>query len=447
MNEVKSNGLYTNAHFVTNQDGWANIFTGMGYSQRDKRLSTKVSLAQRFDCDTLTELYRGDGIGKRIVDIPAKDMVREWFNVLGDTDGLINNDLKKIYAPKQILKALKWSRLYGGSLAVLFVNDGQDLDMEVNKNNIKAIEGIEVFDRWEVTWGHADLYQNTRNQKYGLPELYTVTNSSTGSIFKVHESRVLRFDGEELPNRAKRDNQGWGDSVITAVYDRLRGLNDSYASIEVILQEFIIGILSIDNLQSLIGTDGGSQAVQKRLQLLDMSRHILNSYLIDSKESFDRVSSSGTQGMATLIDKLELALCGISGIPKIKLFPEQTKGLGGEASGNLRLYYDDIKADQELILEPEIRKLIEYIQISKEGPFRGVRLDDWGIEFCSLWQPTEKEKAETRKITAETDDIYNQIGLSSDVILESRFGGEKYSMETVLPDDFQPIDNTEEVME
>jgi phage-related protein (TIGR01555 family) len=156
--------------------------------------------------------------------------------------------------------------------------------------------------------------------------------------------------------------------------------------------------------------------------------------LLDEKEEFDRVSATGTQGLSKLLDQLVDALAGVSGIPRIKLLGEQSKGLGSEAAGNIRFYYDDISADQEEKLQPELEKLSLYIQLSKDGEFKGIELDNWTIVFNPLWQPTAKEEAETRKAVAETDKVYFEMGLPGEIIIVSRYGGETYSTSTVIPE-------------
>ena len=125
MNEnsvVRNDGLYEGSHFigasnphsgsVVRTDGWYNLLTGMGMSSRDKRVNTQIGIAQRFDRQTLIELYRGDGLGKRIIQIPAKDMVREWFKIEGDSDGVIVKKMNDLFTKSFVKEALFWSRLF-----------------------------------------------------------------------------------------------------------------------------------------------------------------------------------------------------------------------------------------------------------------------------------------------------------------------------------------------
>ena len=437
MNDTKGDGklgILKLAKFVT--DGWFNIFTGLGVAGRDKKKGTSFNRAERFDRQTLTEIFRGDGLGKRIIILPAKDMVREWIKIEGDPDGLIVNKMEKLNTKSLTKEALIWARLYGGSIIVMLINDGQELDQPVNEGLIQEIIGLQVYDRYDVTWTRDDLYLDKKHPKFGTPEKYTITNSSIAKRFSVHETRIMRFDGEIVPRLTMSENQGWGDTVIQAVYERLAGLGETFGGIENLVTEFIMGKMTMKNLQSLIGSPEGYKLVQQRLQALDMSKSMLNTILLDEKEEFDRVAASGTQGLDKLARTLMLVFASITGIPFVKLFPEQAKGLGSEASGNIRLYYDDIASDQVDILSNPLGKLARYIQLSKEGDFTGTELDGWSVVFNPLWQLTEKEKAETEKLVAEKDEIYYGMGLDPNIILLSRFGGDSYSSETVLPDEY-----------
>lgn len=421
---------------IVHSDGWYNLFTGAGVQGLDKRKNTIIGKADIFDQGTLTDIFRADGLGHRIIMVPVKDMLREWFKVEGDTEGLILSKLSGLNLYTKLKESLAWARLFGGSIIVMIIDDGQELDQPVNTSSIRNVLDLQVYDRWDVTWSTGDLYSDERKQKFGTPEIYTVNNMSIGKNFRVHETRVLRFDGEAIPERARQENNGWGDSVIVGIYERLRGLGDGYIGVEAIITEFVVGVMTIDNLQALIATKDGAQLIRNRLQLLDMCRHILNTKLIDKNEKYDRVSVSGTQGLSTLIEGLEKVLAAVAGIPVIKLFPSQAQGLGGEAFGNIRLYYDDIAADQREKLWPELRKIIRYIMLSSDGKFGGKELDNWDVVFNPLWQPTEEEIAKTRKMIAETDQIYYEMGLPVEIIFTNRFGGDVYSSDTVLSDEY-----------
>jgi len=409
-------------------DGWQNLLTGYGVRGIDKRMSTEFVGAQRLSEAIQTNMFTGDGFAQRIISLPVDDMVREWFRIEGDTEGLILDALKALQAKACITRALKWARLYGGAVVVMGIDDGGELAQPLNENNIRNVDFLRVYDRYRVS-RHKE-YMTPESPKYGQVEQYMVSPCS-GTPYYVHESRILIFDGIDVPDSVRQNNNGWGDSVLQAIYPRIRGLGEAYGNIETIISEFIIGKLTIKNLGELLAT-GQESLVHSRLSQIDLSKHVINSILLDESETFDRVSAT-VSGLEKLMGLLVQACSAVTGIPVTLLIGESPAGLQATGASDIRLYYDAIAADQETILRPSLEKLAKYIMLSKEGPTGGKEIDGWAIEFNSLWQQTEKELAETRKITAETDGIYITNGvLLPEEVAASRFGGNKYSAETEL---------------
>ena len=66
-------------------DGWANVATGLGRSARDKRLGATIQHPVPLSQQELTDLYTGDGIARRICNLPAEDQTRKWITLqVGD---------------------------------------------------------------------------------------------------------------------------------------------------------------------------------------------------------------------------------------------------------------------------------------------------------------------------------------------------------------------------
>ncbi len=77
-----------------------------------------------------------------------------------------------------------------------------------------------------------------------------------------------------------------------------------------------------------------------------------------------------------------------------------------------------------------------------------LKIKNWSVKPRPLWQLTEKEKAETRKIQADTDAVYlDRQVLKSTEVRSSRFGGDTYSSETVLSAEDSSIDSVNPTFE
>lgn len=392
------------------------------------KLSSSHILTQQY----LDIIYRYNGFGKRIIDLVANEMTRQWVTIAGDSENLVVARMEEIEAKDKMNKMLKWSRLYGGSIGIIGVSDGLELQEPVNEKRIQSVDFIHVFDRHQVTWTNQYLYQDPQNPKYGLPEYYSVTPYHGGANFLVHETRVMRIDGEELPERLKYTNQNWGDSVLQSIYVQLTGLSDIYTSTNSIIKDFVQTILSVENLSEIIGTVEGDSYLKERMEILNYSRNVANIMLLDSKESYEKKASS-TSGLDALIDKFGLVLSAVTGIPYTFLFGQAPSGLQATGQADIRMFYDMIKSEQEDKLQPALEKLTRYIMLSSEGGFNRKQPDNWKVVFNPLWQLSEQEEAIYRKTVAETDAIYISMGvLDAAEVAVSRFGGNTFSNETEI---------------
>lgn len=423
-------------------DGWMNVLTGAGVRGRDKRVSTTwgvgTGTGNVLNEAMLMDIYRVEGFAKRVVDLPASDMTRQWFKIDGDPDGGIVKYLDDLKARAVVTQALKWSRLYGGSVVLMGIDDGNtDQDALSKPLNEEAIKSIGFFQVYEAPLlSRRTMYEDVSNSKFGQTEVFSV-NPARGTPFDVHETRLLQFDGVDVPRRARAQNKGWGDSVVQSMYSRIRGLADSYVGVETLIQEYIIGVFTIDNLQDLIA-NGDEDLIRRRLQVVDMSRHILNSVLVDKEEDYKRISASAA-GLHNLVNKLEQALAAVTGIPVTLLFGQSPAGLKATGASDVRFYYDSIAAQQEQKLRSQSERLVDLSLRADDGPDlpSGDGEDvSWSLRFVPLWEPTEAEIIEMRARQAETDERYINAGVvtNSEVAL-SRFGGEEYSVETTISEE------------
>lgn len=410
-------------------DGWMNLLTGVGTQARDKRMSSRFAMGNVMTEQQLTAMYRDEGFSKRIVDLPADEMTREWITINGDEEGVITGRMEELFVQREINRTIKWSRLFGGAICVMGIDDGGKLEQPVNEAKIRNIRFIKVYDRYRLNWSSIDNYTDPNNEKFGTPQFYNV-NPINGGLFRAHESRVLVCDGIDLPDMSRQLNNGWGDSALQAAFDKLRALGNVYSGIEHIVDDFVQGVLTITNLQELIAS-GKEALVKKRLDLIDLSRHTIHTTLLDEREKFEKHSSTVT-GLPDLIDRFVQALSAATGIPVTLLMGQSPAGLNATGDSDIRNWYDKIAGEQEDKLAPMLEKLTRYMFLSKEL-FSGGEPEGWSIEFKPLWQLSEKEIADARYVQAQSDNLYITNGtLTPEEVAINRFGGDAYSYETVL---------------
>jgi len=417
---------------IVANDGWSNILTGLGQRGRDKNKATVFCMDYKFGPSELDQIYRSDGMTRRVIDIVAEEMVRQGWDIENDPKGMIQIKLDEMNINKVMMDMIRWSRLYGGSLGVMGIVDGRPLDEPVNMNAVREIKWIHVFDRFSVSSADGMIDQDMNSANYGKPNSYMVTDSRTGSTFPVHHSRTIRCDWNELSPRWVRDNDTWGDPLMQTIYEELKNYSTAFANCGVIIHDFVNYVLKIPGLANLIGSDGCSNQVQNRANILNLAKSSLNTMIIDGEEEYTKVSTN-ISGISDLLDRFMLSLSAVTGIPITLLFGRAPSGLNATGEADIRNFYDMIKHKQEGKLKPMLNRVIELIFVAKDGYFKGVEPIDWKIEFVPLWQNTEEEEVAIRRTVAETDAIYIDRGvLDPTEVAVSRFGGSVWSMNTEI---------------
>lgn len=413
-----------------NKDGWKNAITGLGTAQ-SKSSYTTYSGYEILTEKVLTQIWIGGGIGKRIVEVIPDDMTREWITIENDTESVLENKLESLSVQKNFNIALKWQRLLGGSLIVMGINDGREIEEPVNVNAIKSVDYLRVFDKTEIAITNVNFFTDPSDPDFGKVEFYTVT-PSFGGVFNVHRDRVLEFKGEPVPSNEQHSEWWyWGMSVLQSIWDDLKDFGASRKHIVDILYEFVIGVYKLEDLANLLA-EGNEDILKTRMNAIDLSKSTIQSVLLGENEDFYRNSAS-VSGLPELLDRFMMFVSGLSGIPVTRLFGRSPSGQNATGESDLINYYDMIKPKQDNDMKPQLMKLINYINISKE--IGNKRVQDPMVKFKKLFQLTESQEIQNRKIQSEIDNTYlNQGVLNADEVRESRFS-KGYSYETTIDED------------
>lgn len=347
--------------------------------------------------------------------------------------------LRKQIAELEVLgavqKALNYARAFGGGGLLLGIDDGQDMAKPVNEAKIKRILYVNALDAFELfpfSW-----YGDPLAPKYGKVEKYmlspqAVAGSGTlrsGTL--VHESRIIRFEGIVTGARSLVEGAapGWGDSVLVRINQRLQDLAVSFRAVCVLIRSYGMAFVKVGGLGDLIGNPDFEPALKARIRQIAETGSALNALILTEQDEFGRVTLSFA-GLAELLQLLMSLLSAASGIPVNVLFGQGAKGLNNSNEGDIRNFYDHVANQRQALLQPALERLVRLLLLAKEGPTKGQE-PPFSVEFAPLWQPSEKEAAEARKIQADTDAIYINAGVvTPEEIAESRFGGAAYSFET-----------------
>ena len=417
-------------------DGLQNVFTGMGTS-RDKTTRTTIKPVYFMGHEDLEGLY-AHWLMRRIVDLVADESTREGFEILFGGEGVNAETLSGVEQAIDDLdilfsfnEAAKTSRLYGGSALLLYIDDGRPSDMPVDRNNIRAVEGMECLDRHQI----APIISEDSLYDYSKATYYQIISGDLiqqPNLRAIHKDRILRFDGIWLPYRTRQKNYGWGMSILQSVYDSFKHYYSGISSIATLLTEFDIFVHKVRGLSSLLAA-GKEGQVRDRLQLNDMSKSIYRGYAIDAEKEELAFVSRQFGGVSEILEKLRIDVIAAAGIPHTLLFGQSPSGLGATGRSEERDFAKTCHHYQETHFRKPLTKLMEYIMLSKQGPTNGQVPDNWRVSFKPLFEMNEREIADVRARIAAVDARYIQVGvLTPQEVADSRFGKSEYSIETTI---------------
>lgn len=417
-------------------DGLQNVLIGMG-TGRDKAQYTKTTATVFLAQEELENLY-GEWLPRRIVDIYADQATRKGFKVLFGGDGVkaeevqgIEQVIEDLYILEHLNLAAKNARLYGGACLLLFIDDGRPAYMPVDKRNIRRIEDIECLDRWQI----APVINEENLYDYSKATYYQIISGdliNQPQLTYIHKDRILRFDGDWLPYRVRQRNYGWGMSSLQTVYDSFRHYWTGLNSAATLLTEFDIFVHKVRGLAAMLAA-GKESSIRDRLQVNDMSKSIYRGYAIDAEKEELEFISRNFGGIGEILEKLRVDIIGASKIPHTVLFGESPSGLGSTGRSEERDFAKTLADYQSVHFKRPIKKLMEMIMLSKEGPTKGELPESWRISFNPLFELNEREMADVRARVAAVDGRYIQLGvLSPKEVADARYGGSEWSMELTL---------------
>lgn len=392
-------------------DGYINVLNKYG-TARDNGEAYEF-VAEPIVPDTkLTVQYEDNGLFAKIIDTPAEEAVKHGID-LGLKDDALNDFVEKaldaLEWEEKAATAIKWARLYGGSIIVMLIDDGRGLEEPLDWNNIRSIDELRVFERAVVQPDYASIYSSdpmraVRNQasKFAMPEYYYV-QSLYGS-FTVHESRCLVFRNGILPERVTNPvYRFWGPPEFVRIKRAMKDAMVAHGNGPKLLDRSVQPIYKMKNLASLLAAEGGDEIVMKRLEIIDLARGILNSIAIDSDGEDWDFKSIPFSGVKDVIDTTCNMLSAVTNIPQTILFGRSPAGENSTGDSDFENYYNYIERIQKLMLKKNVRTLLDIL--FKAGRANGEIQEepDYKLTFNPLWSLSDTEQANVDKVRADIE--------------------------------------------
>lgn len=434
------------------EDGYVNLLNKYGTKQ-DNSEAYKFEREPVIPDMQLTGLYEGNGLFSKIIDTPAEEALKHGFDLNLKSDELnafVEDALDDLEWEERAATAIKWTRLYGGALIVMLIDDGRGLEEPVDWEHIRSIDELRVYERSIVQPDYASLYQQdyggkgvgNRVSKFGQPEYYYV--SSIYGSFKVHESRCLVFRNGVLPEQTSNATYlFWGMPEYVRIRRALRETVTAHTDSVKLLERSVQAIYSMKGLASLLTTDDGENQVLKRLQLVDTSRGLLNSIAIDSEgEQYD-FKTFQFSGVKDVIDATCNMLSALTNIPQTILFGRSPAGMNATGDSDFESYYNFVEKIQRLMLKRNLRTLLDVVFRAGIASGDVAEEPDYKLEFKPLWSLSDTEqaavdqtKAQTALVKAQTAQAYVDMQTLDPTEVRRRLASdEEFDVEDIISED------------
>ncbi len=355
--------------------------------------------------------YRDSWIVGKIVDCIAEDMTRDGCNFYSQMEP---DDIKEMQVAisefgiwHDLASTIKWARLYGGAIAVILI-DGANYEtpLDIEKIGKDKFKGLAVLDRWMLQPSMGDLITDL-NQDMGKPKFYEVmAGVSVFPSMKIHHTRVLRFEGIELPYYQRLFENLWGLSVVERMFDRLLAFDSATTGAAQLVYKAYLRTIGVKGFREALALGGRDEiAVIKQFEYIRQMQNNEGITVLDSEDTFATHQYSFS-GLDDLLAQFGQQISGAVDIPLVRLFGQSPRGFS-TGDTDLRNYYDHINKLQENQLRRPLEKLFAVIAMSRLGkPLP----EDFEFDFVSLWQLSETEKAAIAQTDSNTMSAAHEAG-------------------------------------
>jgi phage-related protein (TIGR01555 family) len=414
-------------------DGLVNMVTAIGTS-RDKR--THAWFYADIVSETLAlQLWRSNDICRRVIEAAPKAAFRRGVRIKvedKDQSERVGAALEDLELVEKFIQACCYENAYGGAAIYPVVQDAGSLEEPLDENaTFSNVIAYHVLEPRELT--PASFYTDINDPNFRKPKTWTFIPSGTNALIsmqQIHESRLIIFPGKRVSNRLESGQRpGFGDSRLNGAWELVRDYAHAWGNTGAILADFAAGTLAMEGYSKLMKEKGGEAVVRARMRVFSEFLSSIRMGVMDKQDTYSR-STTPLGGLSDILHDYAVRISAAAEQPVTVLFGMSPAGLNATGDNDVRAWYDTVAAWREHEIKRRFERAVEIYMLGQDSWTNGVIPEVWSIEFPPLWEPSEKEQAETRKTIAETDQIYYTMGAAdAGTIAESRWGGDTYSGE------------------
>lgn len=345
----------------------------------------------------------------------AEEMTREWVDIeitenkndkkkKGKVEEIIG-DFKKFNIRNHFHENIMLDGLMG--IGHLYVDiEGARDDKEVLKTNMivdkKTIKqhGFRGLVRVEPVWTYPATYNSTDPLRgdFFRPQSWWVMGK------EVHRTRMLSFVFREMPDLLKPVYMFGGISMTQLCMPAVQNWLETRSSVNNLIDAFSTMAFAT-NFGTLLAPDV-NQALINRVMMFNNMRNNRGSFVYD-KDTEDLKNISAPLGGLSDLQAQALEHIPVAARqPLVKYTGMQPAGLNASSDGEIRTFYDTMKALQEYVMMPAVDTILKLIQLNRYGDID----EDIRAVPKGLWQLDEAGKAATEKEEADTMEVLYNMG-------------------------------------
>lgn len=368
-----------------NDGAYQNVLTGMGTSL-DSSTHDRVKIGIEAEDDSeLASLYSRDPLVKTIVDKVPEAVFNNPISIVDDDDGKMYKELSKLKFFESIVTALKYSRLYNGSIIVTLYEGDDDLEKPVRA--LGRVTGYRVYSSGRLMMDDSDWVKDKESPYFGSVEYYRFIKKD-GTTQPIHASRVKIVKGELLPDSedVTVKQEIFGLSLINMIKDGSKLFGTSISSIGNMIKENGVSVFGFDGFWQRLMVNGGEESIRRRMGLLKSQMSAFRGIIQDRNDTFEQINHNFT-GIPEIMRIVMSYVSSSSQIPVSILFGNMITGLSSTNEGDIRVFNELVEKTRENKLYDVMCKLISDFAKRNLGLKKDIEFE-WG----AVGQMTETEK-------------------------------------------------------
>ena len=343
----------------------------------------------------------------------ATEMTRKWIKIRAQGDGDHSDKIEQIEAAfkkhnvRDLFRvAAEQDGFFGRAQIYIDIagvsDESRKLPLVIDKATIKK-NSLRGFKNIEALWTTPYAYNsdNPLAPDFFKPTSWFILGKQT------HASRLLTIISREVPDILKPAYNFGGMSMSELMMPYVEAWLRTRDSVSDLLHSFSISGLLTDMSSTLSGGDGAD--LFKRAQLFNQIRDNRGLMILDKEAEEFFQFNTPLSGLDKLQAQSQEHMAAPSHTPLVKLLGITPTGLNASSDGEIAVYYDYIRAQQENIFTQPLNKVLQIIQLDLFG-----EIDDAiGFEYQPLKELDGEALSRVRKSDADAGVAYIAAGVIS----------------------------------